>query len=59
MNIVHPMLLHSLCTSTKGYQSMNGAAVTSQVGILEGFFECQACEDCPVNIISQFDVEEL
>jgi hypothetical protein len=59
VNIVHPVLLRNLCTSTKTYQSMNGGAVTSQVGLLEGFFECQAYEDCPANIISQSDVEEL
>jgi hypothetical protein len=59
VNIVHPVLLRNLRTSTKTYQSMNGGAVTSQVGLLEGFFECQACEDCPANIISQSDVEEL
>jgi hypothetical protein len=59
VNIVHPVLLRNLCTSTKTYQSMNGGAVTSQVGLLEGFFECQACEDCPANIISQSDVEGL
>ncbi len=59
VNIVHPTLLHNLRASTKGYQSMNGGAVTSQVGLLEGFFECQTCEDCPANIMSQSDVEDL
>jgi hypothetical protein len=37
---------------------MNGMANTTQVGYLDGFFECQACTDCPVNIISMSDVED-
>jgi len=31
---------------------------TSYVGELEGFFECIACEDCAVNVLSQSDVED-
>jgi hypothetical protein len=38
---------------------MKGGAVTSQMGLLEGFFKCQACEDCPANIISMSDVVDL
>jgi hypothetical protein len=37
---------------------MNGTANTTQVGYLDGFFECQACTNCPVNINSMSDVED-
>jgi hypothetical protein len=55
VNIVEPRLLRNLRTTQKSYRSMNGKATTSQVGYLEGFFECQACTDCPANIISMSD----
>jgi hypothetical protein len=32
--------------------------VTDCVGYLEGFFECQACDDCPTSIISMANVED-
>lgn len=38
---------------------MNGEAVTSQMGLHEGFCECQVCDDCLTNIISQSNVEDL
>jgi hypothetical protein len=56
VNIAHPALLHNLRISTKGYQSMNGGYVTSKVGLLEGFFECKACEDCPVLVQHMYRV---
>jgi hypothetical protein len=37
---------------------MNSVAKTKRVGWLDGFFDCQACEDCPANIISMADVED-
>lgn len=38
---------------------MNGVAETKRVGWLDGFFECQACEDYPANILSMADIEDL
>jgi hypothetical protein len=37
---------------------MNGVSTTEQVGHLDGFFECNACADCPANILSMADVED-
>jgi hypothetical protein len=37
---------------------MNRVAETKRVGWLDGFFDCQPCEDCPENIISMADVED-
>jgi hypothetical protein len=31
---------------------MNGSAETTHIGHLDGVFDCQACDTCPVNIIS-------
>jgi hypothetical protein len=58
VNIVDPRLLMNLTTSQRMYHSMNGSASTTQVGYLDGFFDCQACTDCPVNIISMSYVED-
>jgi hypothetical protein len=38
---------------------MSGSAETSRIGYLEGFFDCQACNDCPTSILSMADVEDL
>jgi len=38
---------------------MNGVAHTERMGFLEGFFDCQACNDCPTNIISMAKVEDM
>jgi hypothetical protein len=38
---------------------MNGTAETIRVGHLDGFFECQACDTCPANILSMADVEDM
>jgi hypothetical protein len=59
VNIVDPRLLRNLTTSTQGYQSMNGVSQTSRVGLLEGFFYCQACDDCPTSILSLADNEDI
>jgi len=58
VNIVDPRLLNNLRTVTKIYRSMNGVSTTEQVGHLDGFFECNACADCPANILSMADVED-
>jgi hypothetical protein len=50
VNIVDPRLLKNIRKSEKTYRSMNGTATTGKVGYLDGFFECQASEDCPANI---------
>jgi hypothetical protein len=59
VNIVDPRLLTMLRTEHHPYRSMNGKSTTSRVGHLDGFFECQACDTCPANILSQADVEDL
>ena len=59
VNIVDPRLLTNIITEEKTYRSMNGSATTSQTGHLEGFFKCQASVDCPVNILSMSDVEDI
>jgi len=58
VNIMDPRLLKNIKSSQKTYRSMNGTSTTAKVGYLDGFFECQACEECPVNIISMSDVED-
>ena len=58
VNIVDPRLLKNLRTTTKGYRSMNGVSETSRTRFLEEFFECQACDTCPANILSLADVED-
>jgi hypothetical protein len=58
VNIIDARLLTNLCTEHHRYRSMNGVAETKRVGRLDGFFDCQACEDCPANIISMADVED-
>jgi hypothetical protein len=52
VNIVNSKLLTNLCTSCKSYRSMSGRAETNRIGYLEGFLDCQACDDCPTSIIS-------
>jgi hypothetical protein len=59
VNIVNSRLLTNIRTSSKSYRSMSGRAETDRVGNLEGFFECQACDDFPTSIISMADVEDL
>ncbi len=61
VNIVDPRLLIkvNLRTSCRTYRIMNGASETKKVGYLEGFFDCQACESCPANILSMADVEVI
>jgi hypothetical protein len=59
VNIVNSKLLTNLRMSSKSYRSMSGRAETSQIGYLEVFFDCQACDDCPTSIISMANVEDL
>jgi len=59
VNIIHPMLLRKIRTEPRQFKSMNGIGGTTEVGILDGFFDCQACEDCPANILCQADVEDI
>jgi hypothetical protein len=59
VNIVDTRLLTNLRTARMTYRSMNGVAHTDRVGYLEGFFECQACDSCPTNIISMARVEDM
>ena len=40
------------------FKSMYRIKETGYSGMLEGFFECQACKSCPANIISMADVED-
>jgi len=58
VNIIDPRLLVNLRTSCRTYRSMNGAAETKKVGYLEVFFDCQACDSCPANILSMADIED-
>ena len=37
---------------------MNGFSETNRVGFLKGFFDCQACFNCPTNILSMANVED-
>jgi hypothetical protein len=30
-----------------------------RMGFLDGFFECQACDMCPTNVLSMVDIEDL
>jgi hypothetical protein len=59
VNIVKTKLLTNIRASSKSYRSMSSRAEADRVGYLEGFFECQACDDCPTSIISMADVEDL
>jgi hypothetical protein len=59
VNIVDSRLLTSLRTARRTYRSMDGVAQTERVGYLEGFFDCQACDSCPTNIISMAQVEDM
>jgi len=59
VNIVDSRLLTNLCTARRTYRSMNGVAHTERMGYLDGFFDCQACDDCPTNIISMARVEDM
>ena len=59
VNIVDLRLLNNLCTSSKGFRGMSGRAHTNRVGHLEGFFECQACDTCPTNMLSMANIEDL
>jgi len=59
VNIVDSRLLTNLRTARRTYRSMNGVAHTERIGYLEGFFDCQACDQCPTNIISMARVEDM
>jgi hypothetical protein len=59
VNIVDLRLLTNLCTARRTYRSLNGVAHTEWMGYLDGFFDCQACDDCPTNIISMAWVEDM
>ena len=55
----HPRFLRNLRESEGDFKGLSGQEMnTSYVGELEGFFECIACEDCAVNVLSQFNVED-
>jgi len=57
VDVVHPRFLRNLRESEGGFKGLSGQEMnTSYVGELEGFFECIACEDCAVNVLSQSDV---
>lgn len=58
VNIMDPRLLTNIRDSPRTYRSMNGTTITSKVGHLAGFFECQAAEGCTANILSMSDVED-
>jgi len=49
----------NLRSSRRRFHGMSGSANTERVGDLEGFFECQACDMCPPNLLSMSDVEDL
>jgi hypothetical protein len=59
VNIMDSRLLSQICISSKTYRSMNGLAETSRIGYLRGFFDCQACNTCPMSILSMADMEDL
>jgi hypothetical protein len=59
VNIVDPRLLTDLRASTKVFRGMSGEAQTLHVGYLQGFFECQACNSYPTNVLSMSDVEDI
>jgi hypothetical protein len=59
VNIVDSRLLTNLRTERRIIRSMNGMSQTKQVGYLEGFFDCQASDDSPTNILSMVRVEDL
>jgi hypothetical protein len=59
VNIIDARLLTNLRTECKTYRSMNGVAHTDRVGYLDGFFDCQAGNNCPTNIISMARVEDM
>jgi hypothetical protein len=58
VNNIDARLLTNLRTEHQRYRSMNGIVETKRVCQLDGFFDCQACEDCLANIISMADVED-
>jgi hypothetical protein len=59
VSIVDPRLLVNLRTERRTYKSMNGTAVTDRIGYLDGFLDCQACDCCHANILSQAQVEDM
>jgi hypothetical protein len=59
VNIVNSKLLNILRTSNKAFKSMNGRSETSCIGYLQGFYDCQVCDNCPTSVLSQADVEHL
>jgi hypothetical protein len=59
VNIVDSRLLTNLRTERRMFRSMNGMSQTERVGHLEGFFDCQAADDSPTNILSMARVEDL
>jgi hypothetical protein len=59
VNIVNSRLLSCLRTSCKSYCSMNQCTETNRVGYLDGFFDCQACDDSPTSIISLADIDDI
>ena len=61
VNILHPDLLRNLrSTDSHGYKGSTGKEKkVEQVGYLEGFFDCLACKDVVVNVLSLADVEDI
>jgi hypothetical protein len=58
VNIVDPHLLTNLCMATQTFRSMNWSTESKRMGHLDGFFDCQACEGYPANILSMADIED-
>jgi len=54
-----PKLLTNLRTSKRGFHSMRGSSATNRISFLEGFYECQACDNCPTSVLSQADLEDI
>ena len=60
VSVLHTRFLTQLRIETAGFESLAGDKTqTTQVGNLEGFFDCIACESCPANVLSQADVEDM
>ena len=62
VNVMHPRFLTNLRKkkiSFKGLDKKSNPSEESMVGDLAGFFECVACEDARISILSQDDVEKL
>jgi hypothetical protein len=38
---------------------MRGSSATNRISFLEGFYECQACDNCPTSVLSQADLEDI